>query len=83
MATWVQIWVKMGSKKRSFEAFWASVSSQKALFGVNLGSQNLKVVQILKVGFSKPESGTFWGKSQSHKVKKVGFLGEKSKTFSP
>ena len=51
--------------------FWASVSSQKGLFGVNLGSQILKVglFELLKswkwyiLGFSKWSKSLIWSKS--------------------
>jgi hypothetical protein len=61
--------------------FWASVGGQKALFAVNLGSQNMKIVNRGTVG--AVGIVVIWGKSGSEKVEKLGFWGKKSKKFSP
>ena len=75
----------MGSKKGPFEAFGASVSGQKGLFGVNLGSQSLKMVHLGTVGavgtdYFSPfrasvsgQKGLFGGKSGLSKSKNGPF----------
>ena len=49
----------------------ASVSGEKAIFAVNLGSQNMKIVNRGTVG--AVGIVVIWGKSGSEKVEKLGF----------
>ena len=64
-------WHFLNFSKPESGTFWASVSGQKGLFGVNLVSQNLKVVlfELLKsckwdiLGFSKWSKSLIWSKS--------------------
>ena len=58
----------------------ASVSGQKAIFAVNLGSQNMKIVNRGTVG--AVGIVVIWGKSGSEKVEKLGFGLESQKNFS-
>ena len=54
MATWVQIWVQMGSKK---SLIWVKMGSKKSLIWG-------------ESGVSKPESGTFWASQMLKVVRK-------------
>ena len=59
--------------------FWASVSGQKALFGVNL----VWKLSIFGLGGTVGAVGiVIWGKSGSEKVEKLGFGLESQKKFS-